>query len=480
MKRFLSILSVFLFFINIIVLAETPRCVKNFMQTASMKNTDFAFIVKDIDSGEIVYDYNIKNNMVPASVLKIVTTATALEIFGADYRYKTHLQYDGEIKNGILHGNIYIKGSGDPTLGSEYFEPRTKFLVDWAEAIRKLSIKKITGQIISDESIFDNQGIHARWQAEDLGLHYAAGSYGLNVFDNRYKLFLKSGVLGSKPRIATAHPEMNLNFLNELTVSHKPSGATIFGVPFSNERFLNGSVAPNSSCMIYGDIPDPALYLANLLTETIKNLGIQIEGHPTCFRLISQSGKSLTQKRQNITTTYSPPMSEIVKITNYLSHNLFADTLLKTIGTKHEKTDEPLNSFDKGIIVLKKYWANKGIDSDLILYDGSGLTPMNRITATFISDILVYMATKSLASEAFINSFPASGVTGTNNKLLHGTCLEGKALLKSGWISGVMCYAGYINSNDKKYVICIFINNYHCNTCEINKAIEEILLNLFS
>ncbi|MDR2073894.1 MAG: D-alanyl-D-alanine carboxypeptidase/D-alanyl-D-alanine-endopeptidase [Oscillospiraceae bacterium] len=388
------------------------------MQTDSMKNADFALIVKDMESGEIVYDYNIKNSIVPASTLKTVTTATALEIFGADYRYETLLQHDGEIKNGVLHGNIYIKGSGDPSLGSEYFENQTKFLDDWAGAIQKLGIKKITGCVIADESIFDNQGTHPRWQAEDLGLGYGAGSYGINVFDNRYRLYLKSGEVGNKPTIEKTVPEMKFNFINALTVSNNATGGSIFGVPFSNERYLNGSLSPNSSEVVYGDISDPALYAANLLTDKINNVGISIKETPTCSRLLIQSGKSLSQERKHITTTYSPTMSEIVKVTNYFSRNLYADALLKTIGTLYPKTDEPLTSFEKGINVLKRLWEKeRGIDCSLILYDGCGLTPMNRVTATFVSEILEYMATKSVYSEDFMNSFPTAGVNGNLRRI---------------------------------------------------------------
>ncbi|MDR0404872.1 MAG: D-alanyl-D-alanine carboxypeptidase/D-alanyl-D-alanine-endopeptidase [Oscillospiraceae bacterium] len=481
MKKLLSAFAAFLIFASVPVSAVTPQCVTDFMQTDSMKNADFALIVKDMETGEIVYDYNIKNSVVPASTLKTVTTATALEIFGADYRYETLLQYDGEIKDGVLHGNIHIKGSGDPSLGSEYFENQTKFLDDWAEAIQKLGIKKITGRVIADESIFDNQGTHPRWQAEDLGLGYGAGSYGINIFDNRYRLYLKSGEVGSKPTIEKTAPEMKFNFINTLTVSNNAIGGSIFGVPFSNERYLNGSLSPNSSKIVYGDISDPAVYVANLLTDKIENIGISTKEMPTCSRLLIQSGKSLPQERKHITTTYSPALGEIVKVTNYFSRNLYADALLKTIGTLHPKTDKPLTSFEKGINILKKLWhCEKGIDCSLILYDGSGLAPVNRVTATFVSEILEYMATKSVHSEAFINSFPMAGVNGTANNFLRGTCLQGKAALKSGWMTGVQCYAGYITRDRKKYIVGVFANNYHCNTLEINKAIENILLNLFS
>ena len=115
-------LSLILINFNTAIYASTPQCVKDLMLTDYMKNSDFSMIVKDLKSGKIIYDYNINKGIIPASTLKIITTSTTLELFGSDYRYETILQYDGKIKNGVLYGNIYIKGSGDPTLGSKYFE----------------------------------------------------------------------------------------------------------------------------------------------------------------------------------------------------------------------------------------------------------------------------------------------------------------------------------------------------------------------
>jgi len=472
-KRLYVFFFMFLFSVAVIF-GETPECVKSFMQLEYMKNADFSLIVKDIDSGKIVYDYNIEKSIIPASILKVVTTATALESLGPNYYFETFLQHDGVIDDCILYGNIYIKGDGDPTLGSEYF--KSKFLDDFVDAIKKLGIKEIKGSIIADESVFDKQGINPKWQVEDIGLSYAAGSYGINVFDNRYKLRIESGVIGSKPVIKEIWPEIKINFINNLIVSDRPTNVSILGIPFSNERYINGKLPPNSSFVFCGDIPDPPLYLANLLTKKIKDVGIIIEGNPRCLDTLSND---LEKIRYNIVNVRSPILIEIVKIINHQSNNLFADAILKKMGSLYVKSDDPLSSFEKGVKFLKKYWYEKGIDTSFLLYDGSGLTSSNRVTAVFISDILEFMA-KSPMSDIFISSFPIAGVEGTVKNLLSKSYLQGKALLKSGSMTGIKCYAGYIKKEEKKYVIGIFANNYRCSNCEINRAIEDILLNLFS
>lgn len=291
-----------------------------------------------------------------------------------------------------------------------------------------------------------------------MGLYYGAGSYGVNIFDNMYKLYLKSGAAGSKPIICTTVPEMELNFINALITENNAFSSTILGIPFSNERYLKGSLFPNSSEVVRGDIPDPALYAAKVLTNNLENIGIHINGRPTCNRLLNQSCNSLLQERQGIIKTYSPSLSEIIKVTNYFSCNLYADSLLKTIGALYLKEDKSMTFFDKSIKVLKNFWEERGINCNMILYDGSGLASTNRVTSEFVSEILEYMATKSICSEKFMNSLPAAGVNGNVKDFLHDTYLQNKAKLKSGSISKVQCYAGYMQKGEKSYIEGILVN----------------------
>ena len=173
--------------------AQTPAPVKWLLQAPYMRGASFSLVVKDVQEGRTVYSYDTDRLQSPASVLKTVATATALEILGEDYRYPTTLEYDGILENGTLEGNLYIKGSGDPSLGSSHFAPgQNKFLSTWIAALQKAGIKHITGSVISDESIFDTEGVSIKWLREDMGNYYAPGSYGISIFDNMYKLSLQT------------------------------------------------------------------------------------------------------------------------------------------------------------------------------------------------------------------------------------------------------------------------------------------------
>jgi len=186
-KRIINILLLHCLFVP--VHAQAQQVVEQLLKRPDMQGASFSISVKEVESGQTIYAYDSSRELIPASVMKLVTTATALEILGEDFCFPTSLEYDGNIKDGVLNGNLYIKGSGDPSLGSAYLSEdntheNNEFIPVWIAAIQKAGIRRITGSVIADESIFDMEGTSAKWVNEDLGNYYAAGSYGLSVFDN--------------------------------------------------------------------------------------------------------------------------------------------------------------------------------------------------------------------------------------------------------------------------------------------------------
>lgn len=466
--------------------AQTPAPVKRLLQAPYMRGASFSLIVKDVQDGKTVCSYDTDRLQSPASVLKTVATATALEILGEDYRYPTTLEYDGTLENGTLKGNLYIKGSGDPSLGSSYFAPdQNKFLSAWIAALQKAGIRRITGSIISDESIFDTEGASVKWLREDMGNYYAPGSYGLSVFDNMYKLSLQTGAVGSRPVLKGTEPNIPfIRFKNYLkTASVSSDSAYIIGAPLDDVRYLYGVLPANREAYVLkGDIPDPALYLAHYLTDRLRQIGIQVDGAPSCYRIEAEENRWNKKERKEIVTTYSPTLREIASVCNHVSHNLYADALLKTIGLQYKpRKNEVISSFGRGVQVVKEYWEKKGLDVfSLRMNDGSGLAPADKVSAGFMGELLAYMATESAVSEAFIASLPQAGIEGSVRNFLKGSKLQGKARLKSGGITGVRSYAGYITEDGKTYAVAIFSNNYSCPMNRMTGALEKLLLQLFN
>lgn len=465
--------------------AQTPAPVKWLLQAPYMRGASFSLVVKDVQEGRTVYSYDTDRLQSPASVLKTVATATALEILGEDYRYPTTLEYDGILENGTLEGNLYIKGSGDPSLGSSHFAPRqNKFLSTWIAALQKAGIKHITGSVISDESIFDTEGVSIKWLREDMGNYYAPGSYGISIFDNMYKLSLQTGAAGTRPVLKGTEPDIPfIRFKNYLKAAPVSSdSAYIIGAPLDDVRYLYGVLPANREAYVLkGDIPDPALYLARYLTDQLQQKGIRVDGSPSCYRIEVEENRWKKGERKEIVTTYSPTLREIASVCNHVSHNLYADALVKTVGLQYKpRRNEMISSFGRGVQVVKEYWEKKGLDVfPLRMNDGSGLAPADKVSAGFMGELLVYMATESAVSDAFIASLPQAGIEGSVRNFLKGSKLQGKARLKSGGITGVRSYAGYITKDGKTYAVAVFSNNYSCPMSRMTRALEKLLLQLF-
>ena len=465
--------------------AQTPAPVKWLLQAPYMRGASFSLVVKDVQEGRTVYSYDTDRLQSPASVLKTVATATALEILGEDYRYPTTLEYDGILENGTLEGNLYIKGSGDPSLGSSHFAPgQNKFLSTWIAALQKAGIKHITGSVISDESIFDTEGASIKWLREDMGNYYAPGSYGISIFDNMYKLSLQTGAAGTRPVLKGTEPDIPfIRFKNYLKAAPVSSdSAYIIGAPLDDVRYLYGVLPANREAYVLkGDIPDPALYLARYLTDQLQQKGIRVDGSPSCYRIEVEENRWKKGERKEIVTTYSPTLREIASVCNHVSHNLYADALVKTVGLQYKpRRNEMISSFGRGVQVVKEYWEKKGLDVfPLRMNDGSGLAPADKVSAGFMGELLVYMATESAVSDAFIASLPQAGIEGSVRNFLKGSKLQGKARLKSGGITGVRSYAGYITKDGKTYAVAVFSNNYSCPMSRMTRALEKLLLQLF-
>ena len=465
--------------------AQTPAPVKWLLQAPYMRGASFSLVVKDVQEGRTVYCYDTDRLQSPASVLKTVATATALEILGEDYRYPTTLEYDGILENGTLEGNLYIKGSGDPSLGSSHFAPgQNKFLSTWIAALQKAGIKHKTGSVISDESIFDTEGVSIKWLREDMGNYYAPGSYGISIFDNMYKLSLQTGAAGTRPVLKGTEPDIPfIRFKNYLKAAPVSSdSAYIIGAPLDDVRYLYGVLPANREAYVLkGDIPDPALYLARYLTDQLQQKGIRVDGSPSCYRIEVEENRWKKGERKEIVTTYSPTLREIASICNHVSHNLYADALVKTVGLQYKpRRNEMISSFGRGVQVVKEYWEKKGLDVfPLRMNDGSGLAPADKVSAGFMGELLVYMATESAVSDAFIASLPQAGIEGSVRNFLKGSKLQGKAHLKSGGITGVRSYAGYITKDGKTYAVAVFSNNYSCPMSRMTRALEKLLLQLF-
>lgn len=435
------------------------------------RSANISLLVTDVTSGETICDYRSEMVAIPASTMKLVTTAAVMEMLGPDFRFETTLSVNGQTgKDGTLKGNLIVIGGGDPTLGSEK-NGDPNFLKKWVEAVRKAGIKKISGSVIGDDLIFDNQGVNPHWTWEDIGNYYAAGAYGIAYKDNTCRLYFKSGKPGTTPKLIKTDPQ-NPGFTldNQLKSSTiQFDSAYVYGSPKSDIRYILGEIpAFRDEFIVKSDIPNPALLLASDFTRDLEKNGIHVNGQSTDRVPINLSSVPFY-------TYQSPPLSAIVAETNIHSNNLYAEQLLRYLGAH-----APANSTTKRAIeTVKAFWKSKNLPVDqLFMYDGCGLAPSDAVSARFFVDLLTYMY-KSPNRVAFYNSLPVAGESGTLKNFLVNTPLQGKVHAKSGTISGVKSYAGYVENNGKTYAFALLMNHAAGSSNTVTSRIEKFLLNTF-
>jgi D-alanyl-D-alanine carboxypeptidase/D-alanyl-D-alanine-endopeptidase (penicillin-binding protein 4) len=453
--------------------------VKSLKADPVLKYGHVAICIKSIKTGKEIVSENSLKNMVPASNLKLLTTAAALGILGENYTFQTKVEYDGEIKDSILSGNIYITGSGDPTLGSDRyagFPVWDELVTMWAKKIKEKGIKKINGAVIADASLFELNSVPDYWPWGDMGNYYGAGIYGVNINENLYRIYFKGNQQGDSAQVVKVIPEIpGVKFVNGVKTGASGSGdnAYIYAAPRTGFIFINGTIPANTeSFPVRGAVPDPPLLSAYMLTKALIFKKIEVEKQASVLLVKNNS----TQPRKLICTSTSPSMKEIVKQTNVNSINLNAEVLLKTCGLKKFKD----LGTGAGIKAVQEFWKQRGLEtSGWFMYDGSGLSPNNGLSASLMCDALYRISKDSSLFTVFYNTLPIAGQTGTVARICKGTGAEGKIRVKSGTLSKVISYSGYFKSQSgEMYSFALFTNNYNCSNATIISKLEKIMVKM--
>ena len=459
--------------ISLLLAVQLQASSINILTTASAtKNANIGVLVKRLSTGEVVDGYRSTNLIPPASTMKLFTTATALEQLGSDYRIPTYLKYTGTIEQGVLHGDLYIVGQGDPTLGGHHWGS-TNFLYQWSKAIRQAGITRIDGSVIGDVSYYDGDAISPGWLYEDMGNYYAPGIFALAYMDNTTNILLRSGAIGSVATVIKTTPEIpGLQFENHIRCTEiNYDGAYVHGLPYQNCRYLTGSIPSNhGSFGVKGDIPNPALLLAQHLTNHLRHEGIEVRDSAKYIAEDDRKVKTL------LYTHYSDSLGAIVVATNQHSINLNAEMLFRNLGAQRGLPCTIHNASE----VVKQFWHNRGVDIFTArILDGCGLAPQNGLSADNFVNLLTYMA-RSREHTSFMQSLPVSGQSGTLKGFLAKTELDGKVHAKSGTIKGTKNYAGYIELPDgDKLVFAILVNSGSGTNKQIQHAIEQYLLDVY-
>lgn len=410
-------------------------------------HTSVGIYIKDIKADTVVFAAESERNLVPASILKSYTTATALNILGSDYRFKTAVYADGTVSDSVLDGSIRVVPGGDPTLESSQFRNNSGFADSIVCALKRNGISVITGNVSVDCSDTEG-GPVPQWEIDDVAWSYGAGIHRFNYRDNTFTYNPATGKCD--PEI----PGMKVELLpnrSGLNVVRGIWSETLYA--FTSDRTSKGAFRST--------VPFPHKVFEAELSQKLNAAGITVKGEKTA-------------KGTNNTELYvhrSLPLREILKSLMFRSDNMFAEGCLLALSGDGNRS--------AALKRQEEHWSAKGLDSKYVTaVDGSGLARVNRVSPRFMADMLQTMA-NSKNSELYTSFFPRVGKEGTVKSFLKDTALEGRMALKTGSMNGVQCYAGYAFDTDDKpsHVVVVMINGFFCSRDCLRTAITRFLLN---
>lgn len=417
-----------------------------------------------------LFNVQADTRLTPASTLKLLTTAAALETFGPLHRFKTELYADATPdEKGILHGNLYLRGGGDPTLGSTRVagaESLQTVLEKWQQAIAQAGIKQIDGDIIADVSLFEGPSVAPKVNWENMGNYYAAPVSPLCINDNLFEIQFTPQTQGNElVSVARTEPTLegiSLQSFVTTDAKSKKDNAYVYGAPGQMDLKIFGTIPTHASGFkIKGAMPDAALFAAQALRTQLNKQGIKVNGRA-----------KTTQKRPNYTSmkllhTYqSPALKDIVVIVNKRSFNLYAEMLLRNLAVAAGKT----GSLQNGLNELNTFLRKRDLISatDTVLYDGSGLSRDNLLTPNTLLRTLVYMSNSPYFSY-YYNSLATPDDRGDLlllRRFLKPQKKVNEVRIKGGTIDGVKAGAGYVKDQNGRLIAFVMIANNLANKDE--------------
>lgn len=415
------------------------------------------------DKKNELFSLQADKRFAPASTLKLLTTAAALEKLGPNHRFETRL-YATSLpdENGILNGDLYLRGGGDMTLGSKRVkgaETYTSVLKKWVQAVKQAGIKQINGTIYADVSLFEGQTIADKVNWENIGNYFAAPASALSFNDNLFTIHFKGELAhGQLAQVATTEPTIaGVEIQSFVTTDskNKKDNAYVYGAPDQYNLKIFGTIPTTlTGFSIKAAIPNPALFTVQALEQALAKQDIPLQYPP---RVISE--KPDYESMQLLHTYYSPELKDIIFIVNKRSFNLYADMLLRHLAL----ADGQKGSIQNGVKALTEFLRKNNLaeENDTVLYDGSGLSRDNMLTPRVLVNTLSFMV-QSPHFGYYYRSLATPDDRGDLlilRRFLKPSHRVEEVRLKGGTIDGVKALAGYVPNAEGRFIAFAFIAN---------------------
>lgn len=433
--------------------------------------------------GDEIADINAEMMMLPASNMKLISTGAALHTLGPDWKFETNIGYDGTVEDGVLYGNLYIIGGGDPTLGSKdsIAVALDKTFAQWEALIRAEGIRRIEGHIIGDGRWFEGMAEEPTWLMNDAGTYYGTGTTGLMFYENMMSFSVSAGPeVGAPVNITPYYPETPwMEFRYNCSTGEEGTGDLLYlyGSDLAPVAEIRGTFGVDRAAKrLDCSNKFPELTCAYYFYTYLKKNGIMCLEGPADLKAEPVAESAALEDIKIIGATYSPSLDRVVFETNHASNNVYAETLLRTLGKELLDNASYESSYEALAEVLKSLGVNA---SGAQIQDGSGLSRQNYVSAGFFCRFLAAMA-ESPAYETYLRSLPSPGENGTLQYNMQGesAALRNRIKVKSGSMNGVRCYSGYIlpsTADGETIVFSIMTNNCTSPTWKVRPLLDKIM-----
>ena len=456
------------------------RKIESAVQGEKIIEGDIGIKVVSLPEGNTLYEKNADALFISASNNKLVTTAAALHYLGPEYKFKTTLYATGiRHKNGVLEGDILLRGGGDPNISGRFYNgDTTAAFRRMIEELKKLGIKHVRGSIIGDDTFFDRQYVHPDWQNERLDRWYAAPVSALSFNDNCIDFAVSPGAkAGAAAKISIAPLTRYAKMYNRCTTTNSRRKHVIgFGrqkdaniITFTGRFYVKGSAYKN-----WVAVHQPSLYTTTVFKEEMLRQGVMVDGG---VRLVRDAAEFKKVEKKKV-CVFESSLLEAIKVANKRSQNFHAEQILKTLGAEVKGA----GSFDGGRRAVKDFLSEVGIVThDYSFRDGSGLSSKNTLRADLFARVLEYMYRHKYSKE-YIDSLAVAGTDGSLRRRMGYEPLRGNVLAKTGSLpnSGVHALSGYVRcKGGKMMAFSILFNKSRKGKVEIRRVEEKIVLAVY-
>jgi D-alanyl-D-alanine carboxypeptidase/D-alanyl-D-alanine-endopeptidase (penicillin-binding protein 4) len=442
--------------------------IERLISRPNWRGAQWSVTVVSLDRGDTLVAHAPDLALAPASNMKLFTTAAALYYLGAQYRYTTFLLADGSIENGVLQGDLIVYGTGDPTFSDRFHQKMAPWNA-FADTLAALGIREVRGNIVADASYFGGSGTATGWQEDYMNASYAAPASALSFAENVATLHIKPAAeVGARPEVRLIPGGEGIAIQNEATtVQRGRTWVHAMRTSYNGPVLLRGQVAKNTLGMIRTVvISDPPRWAGAVLRETLQKRGINVTGQvtsvetgeesPLTGRMIFAPAFSDRPPVRVLAMHESPPLIDILEVVNKKSHNLLAEQTLRTVGrvALGEGTVEAGARAVQHLLTTEA----QGFAPNVQIYDGSGLSVLNRVTTRSIIHLLSFMA-KSPMWEDFWYTLPEAGARDGLSRM-GGTAAVHNLRAKTGTIDNVSALSGYVRAaNGERLAFSIISNN---------------------